>query len=169
MPSFQIAHAAPLLGLVALSVTGAAHADVTDDVRCREIRFSDAAEARDAERFATFIDADARFVGTTVRRGIEAIVGDWAAFFEFGGPSITWRPQFVEVLEDGRLALTRGPYRVRSVSEDGSIVERWGTFNSVWRLAADGQWRVVFDAGTPAGDPPVDTVRALLESPATCD
>jgi len=169
MQTFAIVQAATLLGLTGLGVTGIVRADVTDDVRCREIGFSNAAEERDPERFAAFIDADARFVGATVRRGIEAIVGDWAAFFEFGGPSITWRPQFVEVLENGRLALTRGPYRVRSVSEDGAIVERWGTFNSVWRLAADGQWRVVFDAGTPAGDPPADTVRALLESPAACD
>jgi ketosteroid isomerase-like protein len=26
---------------------------------------------------------------------------------------------------------------------------RVGTFNSVWRLEADGKWRIVFDKGCP--------------------
>lgn len=32
---------------------------------------------------------------------------------------------------------------------DGPEGERIGTFNSVWRLHADGGWRVVFDKGCP--------------------
>jgi ketosteroid isomerase-like protein len=157
-----------LMALACLAGTTNALADAADEVRCSEIGFSLAAEQRDADRFASFIDTDARFVGTSVRRGVEAIVSDWAAFFEFGGPSIKWRPQFVEVLEDGRLALTRGPYRVASLAEDGAIVERWGTFNSVWRLNADGKWRVVFDAGSTAGDPPSEAVRALFDQTVAC-
>jgi len=165
MQTSAIVHVATLLLGIAVDV----HADVTDDIRCREIGFSIAAQERDPARFATFIDADARFVGSTVTRGIGAIVEAWGAYLAPDGPTIIWRPQFVEVLDDGRLALTRGPYRVRSVAEDGSITERWGTFNSVWRLNTDGQWRIVFDAGTPPGDPPTDDVRTLIESPATCD
>jgi ketosteroid isomerase-like protein len=158
-----------LMAFACLAGATDAFAQAVDDVRCSEIGFSLAAEQRDVDRFATFIDPDARFVGTSVRRGIEAIVGDWAAFFEPGGPSIKWRPQFVEVLEEGRLALTRGPYRVAELAENGAIVERWGTFNSVWRLGNDGKWRVVFDAGTPPGDAPPERVRALLDEPFTCN
>ncbi|HSG64952.1 MAG TPA: nuclear transport factor 2 family protein [Gammaproteobacteria bacterium] len=158
-----------LMAFACLASATDALAEVVDDVRCSEIGFSLAAEQRNAERFVTFIDPDARFVGTSVRRGTEAILGDWAAFFEPGGPSIKWRPQFVEVLEDGRLALTRGPYRVAELAENGTIVERWGTFNSVWRLGDDGKWRVVFDAGTPAMEPPPERVRALLDAPVACN
>jgi ketosteroid isomerase-like protein len=146
-----------------------ASADAVEDVRCREIGFSRAAESRDSARFAAHIDADARFVGTSVARGLEEIVTAWSQFFEAGGPEIIWRPQFVEVLEDGRLALTRGPYRVSVRGDDGSQVEHWGTFNSVWRLGAGGEWKVVFDAGNGGKEPPSDEVRALLDAPDLCD
>lgn len=139
-----------------------------DEVRCREIGFSRAAEARDAERFASFIDADARFVGGTVLHGVTAIVEAWTVFFAVDGPSIKWRPQFVEVLEDGTLALTRGPYRLIATDESGKRTESWGTFNSVWRKQEDGSWKVVFDAGSQSAEPPADAVRALLDAESGC-
>ena len=149
-----------------LGFGGIAAADVEDDVRCLEISFSLAAEQRDADAFAAFLDADARFVGSSAMRGVEQIVAAWSVFFADDGPSIKWRPQFVEVLEDGSLALTRGPYHMVSTDEDGNRVDNWGTFNSVWRLQ-DGQWRIVFDAGSPSSEPPTDEQRKILES--TCD
>ena len=154
--------------LLVLAAPFPALADVTDDVRCHEIGFSRAAEANDAERFASFIDDDARFVGNSVLRGPTAITEAWSVFFQDDGPSIRWRPQFVEVLEDGKLALTRGPFRVVAKDEDGNDVERWGTFNSIWRLQNDGTWKVVFDAGSPASAPPADEVRALLNAEDDC-
>jgi ketosteroid isomerase-like protein len=151
-----------------LVMCGEALADPVDDVRCREIGFSLAAEARSAARFTTFIDADARFVGNRVTRGPIDITEAWGTFFADGGPAIKWRPQFVEVLEDGSLALTRGPYRMIVTEEDGSTSEHWGTFNSVWRKQADGSWKVVFDAGSPSAAPPPADVRALLDDEHGC-
>jgi uncharacterized protein (TIGR02246 family) len=139
-----------------------------DEVRCREIGFSLAAEARDAEQFASFIDADARFVGNSVLHGTEAIVEAWSVFFTADGPSIKWRPRFVEVLEDGTLALTRGPYRLIATDESGNRTESWGTFNSVWRKQDDGSWKVVFDAGSQATETPADEVKALLDQESGC-
>jgi len=75
----------------------------------------------------------------------------------------------VEVLEDGTLALSRGPYRLVARDEDGNETEHWGTFNSVWRLNADGQWRVVFDAGGALPQPPPPEDQALLDQPDSCD
>ena len=80
-----------------------------------------------------------------------------------------WRPQFVEVLEDNTLALTRGPYRMVTEAEEGNETEHWGTFNSVWRIQADGSWMVVFDAGSPANSAPAEEIQALLEREETCD
>ena len=48
------------------------------------------------------------------------------------------------------------------------MVESWGTFNSVWRVNDDGQWRVVFDAGSPAASAPDDETKALLEADDDC-
>ena len=158
-----------IIGMTLFLVAGStALAGVTDDVRCREIGFSRSVENGDAAAFRSFIDPDARFVGGSVRRGVDAVASGWQLFFADGGPRIKWRPQIVEVLEDGRLALTRGPYRMTSVDADGNARESWGTFNSVWRLHDDGQWRVVFDAGSPAHEPPDEATRALLDEPGDC-
>ncbi len=152
--------------LVFLSTT--ALADAVAEVRCLEIGFSKAAESRDLEAFAAFLDEDARFVSRSVMRGAAEITAAWQVFFAEDGPAIRWRPAFVEVLDDGSLALTRGPYRVISRDEDGATVEQWGTFNSVWRRQDDGSWRVVFDAGSPAaGEPDADS-RAILEADDDC-
>jgi len=145
-----------------------AFANLTDDVQCREIGFSKSAESRDADLFVSFIDADARFVGNSAMRGTAEIVEAWNIFFTEDGPSIKWRPQFVEVLEDGKLALTRGPYRMITTDDEGVATEHWGTFNSVWRLQADGSWKVVFDAGSDSNEAPADEVKALLDQEDNC-
>ena len=154
-----------LLGLLATS----ALADLADEVRCREIGFSRSVENQDSELFASFIDPDARFISGSVARGPEAVAAAWAVFFNADGPSIKWRPKYVEVLENGELALSRGPYQLVTHDDDGKVIEHWGTFNSVWRLNPDGQWRVVFDAGGPLPDPPPTDDRALLDEPDDCD
>ena len=56
----------------------------------------------------------------------------------------SWEPEVVEVLPSGTLAHSSGPVK----DPQGTVV---ATFNSVWRLEADGRWRVVFDKGCSAG------------------
>lgn len=143
-------------------------ADVTSDVRCREIAFSQSVENKDIEAFKSFLDEDARFVGRSVVSGRDAITDAWKVFFTDDGPDIKWRPQFVEVLEDGTLALTRGPYRMIGEDADGNSVEQWGTFNSVWRMSSNGKWRVVFDAGDVAASPPDEETQAILNIESDC-
>lgn len=146
-----------VLSFALLGWTAQAQADLTDAVRCAEVSFSRAAERRDARAFRAHLDPDARFVGDRVFRGPDTITEAWAPYLQAEGPRIAWRPRFVEVLETGDLALTRGPYRLESAGPDGEPVVQWGTFNSVWRLGEDGRWRVVFDAGgPPAETPPAD-------------
>lgn len=151
-------------GFSILSLCGIAGASPVDDVRCREIAFSLSVENADPEAFIAFIDADARFVGNSVSHGVDQIRDAWKVFFADDGPSIKWRPKFVEVLEDGSLALTRGPYQMLSTDKEGNVTESWGTFNSVWRLNDDGEWRVVFDAGSPSSTEPSDEQKALIDS-----
>ena len=119
--------------------------------------------------FKFLIDDDARFVSNAVIKGPDAIAEAWGVFFTEPGPKIKWRPQFVEVLEDGELALSRGPYRMIMKDEDGNETTHWGTFNSVWRIQADGSWKVVFDAGSPANNAPAEEIQALLDQEVACD
>jgi len=156
-----------LLCLGCLATTTAT-ADLQNDVLCREIGFSKSAERQDLVAFRSFIDVDARFVGSSVSKGVASIAQAWSAFFTADGPAIKWRPKLVEVLDDGELALSRGPYRVLAKDADGNLVESWGTFNSVWRLNEDGKWRVVFDAGSPASSEPDDATKALLDAEDNC-
>jgi ketosteroid isomerase-like protein len=157
-----------LLFTTLVLVSQDALADAADTVRCREIGFSLSAEQRDADLFASFIDPDARFVGQAISRGPEGITAAWAVFLSSDGPSIKWRPQIVEVLEDGTLALSRGPYRVITMDDSGNETELWGTFNSVWRLQPDGEWKVVFDAGNASATPPPEATRQLLDQEDSC-
>lgn len=154
--------------LVLLSFVAGALGDVVSEVRCHEIAFSHAAENRDVEAFVALLDDDARFVGRKVMRGPAEIRSAWQTFFAEDGPTIKWRPRFVEVLKDGDLALTRGPYQMIEKDPEGNRIERWGTFNSVWRRHADGTWRVVFDAGSPAAEAPDPETRALLDTEDDC-
>jgi len=163
----KFAHFPTLILLVSCAVTDVA-ADAKNDVRCREIAFSQSVENKNIEAFKSHLDDDARFVGRSVMSGPEAITEAWKVFFADEGPAIKWRPQFVEVLEDETLALTRGPFQMISKDANGNPVEQWGTFNSVWRMNADGEWRVVFDAGSSASDPPDDETQALLQHEDNC-
>lgn len=158
----------PAVLLITLVLATSAMAGPVDEVRCREIGFSKSVEAQDHESFRAFVDPDARFVNNAVLKGNEAIADAWASFFAEDSPRIKWRPQFVEVLESGDLALTRGPYRIVDKNEKGELIEGWGTFNSVWHLTADGEWLVVFDAGSFPDETPSDEQRALLDAEDDC-
>lgn len=112
-------------------------------VRATEIAFAMTMANRDLDAFAAHLSEEAVFIGRRdVHRGPAEIVAAWSGYFEEETPPFSWAPEYVEVLESGTLALSSGPVR----NPDGGEI---GTFNSVWRLEADGVWRVVFDKGCP--------------------
>ena len=98
---------------------------------------------RDSVAFATFVAPEAVFFGQqSVLRGRAAVVDGWRRLFVGTSAPFSWRPETVEVLASGTLALSSGP-----VHDPGG--RRIGTFSSIWRLEPDGAWRVVFDKGSP--------------------
>ena len=152
-----------VFALQSFAANVAAEEAAENAVRCAEIAFSLSVERRDMSAFLSFIDPDARFVASSVLKGPQEIETGWSVFFSENGPAIRWRPQFIEVLETGDLALSRGPYRIRGVDDAGAVTERWGTYNSVWRLNETGHWQIVFDAGGVLPEPPDAATRDLLE------
>ena len=122
--------------------------EAADELRAAEIAFAASVAEGDIERFASFIDEDAVFVSAVVLRGREAIVQAWSAFFAEGGPSLTWKPEIVEVRADG-LGLSRGPYTMTVTAPDGTTKSSSGSFTSIWRRGEDGSWKVLFDSGCP--------------------
>lgn len=158
--------AAGVLLRVAVADPGINDGVLVEDVRCVEIAFAESVANRDVDAFRDLLHPDARFVGAGVARGRDEILAAWAPFFERDRPLLSWRPEVVEVLESGNLALSRGPYRLQRHDADGKVSEEWGTYNSVWQKQRDGSWQIVFDAGSPRPEPPPAAQRALIEDAA---
>jgi ketosteroid isomerase-like protein len=115
---------------------------LTAAVEARELAFAKTMADRDFEAFLAFLSPEAVFFdGDAALRGKDAIGAAWRAYFEGAEAPFSWAPDTVEVLASGTLALTSGPVRVPA----GDVV---GRFNSIWRLDADGLWRIVFDRGS---------------------
>lgn len=141
---------------------------VRQEVLCAEVGFSRSVEDRNLAGFIGYLDPEARFVTARVARGPEEIAQAWAGFFEPDGPQMRWRPAIVEVVADGTLAISRGPYRLTTVGDDGELARAWGRFNSTWRRNERGEWRVLFDAGGDHGMTPTEQDIEVLESEPSC-
>ena len=114
------------------------------DVRATEQAFAQSMADRDFDAFRTFLAAEAVFFsGDRALRGAEAVAAAWQPYFDGPEPPFSWRPDIVEVLGSGDLALSSGP-----VLDPAG--QRVGTFNSIWRRAASGAWKIVFDKGEKA-------------------
>jgi ketosteroid isomerase-like protein len=115
-----------------------------DVVADAERSFAGTMASRDLAAFATHISPEAVFFsnadGTQALRGKTAIVEGWKRLFEGPSAPFSWSPDTAQVLDSGTLAMTTGAVR----DPKGQIT---GRFSSVWRLDADGRWRVIFDRG----------------------
>jgi ketosteroid isomerase-like protein len=132
------------LGL-ARAAGAASNAELQAQVRAAETAFAKTMADRDPAAFSTFVGDEAVFFGRGVLRGKAAVIEGWKPLYEGPKAPFSWAPEDVEVLDSGTLALSSGPV----LDSQG---KRTGTFNSVWRLEADGKWRVVFDKGCPRCD-----------------
>jgi ketosteroid isomerase-like protein len=108
-----------------------------------ESAFAASMAQRDARAFGKFIADEAIFFGdTTVLRGRAAVVAGWKGYFAGAAAPFSWKPDVIEVLPSGTLALSSGPV----FDPSGQKV---ATFSSIWRREPDGAWRIIFDKGNP--------------------
>ena len=119
--------------------------DLARQVFAAESSFAATMANRDLEGFAGFLAPEAVFFGSAPIRGAAAVVAAWRGFFDGPEAPFSWRPETVEVLPSGRLALSSGPV----YDPQGKLTN---TFTTIWRLDDDGQWRVVFDKGCPISE-----------------
>jgi ketosteroid isomerase-like protein len=113
------------------------------EVLTTERAFARTMAERNHNAFASFLAEDAIFFnGDAPIRGKEAVAAGWRGFFDGPAAPFSWDPDAVHVLDSGELALSTGPVR----GPDGQIVAR---FNSIWRRDPTGEWRIVFDKGSP--------------------
>ena len=113
------------------------------EVFAAERAFAKTLADRDHAAFGRHLAEDTVFfAGQGVARGRAAVMAAWQGYFEGPQAPFSWEPDQVEVLTSGQLALSTGPVR----DPNGRVVAR---FNSIWMRDRDGQWRVVFDKGSP--------------------
>jgi ketosteroid isomerase-like protein len=130
------------LALAVLPALAADTAELARQVRAAETAFARTMADRDWDAFKASISPEAVFFGRGVLRGRDAVADGWKPYFDGAQAPFSWLPEQVEALESGRLALSSGPV----LDSEG---KRIGTFQSVWRLEADGRWRIIFDKGCP--------------------
>lgn len=110
---------------------------VTDTERA----FAKTMADRDHAAFAKFIADDAIFfTGKRALHGSDEVVKAWKPFYDEAAAPFSWTPETVEVLATGKLALSTGPVK----DTDGKVV---ATFTSIWRMDANGAWKIIFDKG----------------------
>jgi ketosteroid isomerase-like protein len=139
----RIAVAALLLAIVTtLARAEPAPAELRRQVEDTERAFAQTMADRDYGAFAAFLSEEAIFFGGgEPLRGKQQVAAAWKGYFEKADAPFSWAPEVVEVLPSGALAHSSGPVF-------NPAGERIATFNSVWRLDADGRWRIVFDKGS---------------------
>jgi ketosteroid isomerase-like protein len=106
-----------------------------------EIAFARTMADRDHAAFTRFLAEDTVFFsGPTPLRGKVAVAAWWKRFYESPKAPFSWKPDKVEVLDNGQLAMSTGPV----FDDSGKAV---ASFTSVWRQESPGVWRIIFDKG----------------------
>ncbi len=108
-----------------------------------ESSFAASLANRDTAAFAALVSPEAVFFGDkSVMRGKQAVVESWSGLFQGPTAPFSWKPETVEVLPSGSLALSTGPV----FNPKG---KQTGNFTSIWRREPDGRWLVIYDKGCP--------------------
>jgi ketosteroid isomerase-like protein len=116
-------------------------ATLKKQVFAAESSFAASMARRDFDAFASHVSPEAIFFGdTTVMRGKEAVLNGWRRFFQKPDAPFSWKPDVIEVLQSGNLAISNGP-----VFDPAG--KRVGNFSSIWRREPDGSWKIIFDKG----------------------
>lgn len=122
------------------------NAELKKQVADTERAFAATMKARDHAAFTSFLADEAVFFsGPTPLHGKQAVADFWKKLYTKPEAPFSWEPDQVEVLASGKLAMSSGPV----YGPDGKLT---GRFNSVWRLEAPGQWKIVFDRGEDVCD-----------------
>ena len=112
-----------------------------------ERAFARTMASRDHQAFASFLSQEAVFFsGPKPLRGAQQVAEWWKRYYEGPDAPFSWRPEDVEVLDSGTLAISSGPVR----DPKGALV---ATFTSIWRPEDTGTWRIIFDKGNEVCPP----------------
>jgi len=121
-------------------------------IRTTDANWLAAATGHDLERVLPFWADDATILppGEPAIVGKEAIRQYVSAAFATPGFSITWKTEKVEVSQSGDLAYSTGTDRISVTTRDGKSVTQENRGVVIWKIQADGSWKCILDALSPA-------------------
>jgi len=61
--------------------------------------------------------------------------------------TLNWEPLFADISESGDLGYTYGIYTVQMDSPEGDLVNKEGTYVTIWEKDQNGNWKFVLDTG----------------------
>jgi ketosteroid isomerase-like protein len=131
--------------LLCAACSAAAAEDLAAQVRATEIAFAKTLADRDVKAFRGMIAPDVIWLADQPLRGPDQVLTRWQKFFDAAQPPFSWSPEIVEVQEGGKLALSTGPV----INAAG---KRVATYTSIWRRESTGEWKIIFDRGSPDCD-----------------
>jgi ketosteroid isomerase-like protein len=125
----------------------------------RQVRQADSAFALAADLQGTGI-AFASYVAPqgVVFSGSEVVIGMDAvrAFYDEqqrAGGTLNWRPVYTDAVDSGDLGFSIGEYVFTGRGSNGSVVQRFGKYLTIWRKQPGGEWRFVVDGGNSSPTP----------------
>ena len=150
-PSVQIppAEMPPLLAL-----PRGRRADAVRQVREADSAFAIAADLQGTGiAFASFVAPQGVvFSGSEIIIGTDAVRALYDEQQRAGG-TLNWRPVYANAVESGDLGWTVGEYVFTGRGANGSVVQRFGKYLTIWKKQPDGEWRFVVDGGNQSPTP----------------
>ncbi|HUQ11944.1 MAG TPA: hypothetical protein VM146_16635 [Steroidobacteraceae bacterium] len=139
----------------------------------RERTFAESVAKHDRTAFLGHLNEGAVFGAASPepQRGRDAVVQAWAGIIEGKGVTIEWRPHFVSIGADSRVAMSRGPFVIVSWDTTGTRKYAIGEFVSVWtRQDLTSPWLVLLDGGgpPPAAATEAEAKKHLGSAPTSC-
>ena len=136
-------------------------------LRAADSALQAAVAAKDPGRTSGLYMADATLlpIAEPAVVGREAIRDEWAKTFGIPGFQNRARTTRLAVAAGGDLGFTQGTYESAMTGADGRPTVERGKWVTVWRLEADGQWRVVTDIANTDAPPPAHQ-ESTVQAPA---
>lgn len=99
-----------------------------------------------AEAFYFYADENAviKRENDTLIKGKENIK-DYYLNPKFSKATVSWKPDFVEVANDGSMAYSYGEYIWNATDSFGNKQTFTGVFHTVWKKQKDGSWKYTWD------------------------
>jgi ketosteroid isomerase-like protein len=140
------------LALATLCLSGGPPARAADPVwnadeqavAATDLAFFNASVTRHSQAWVDFADETAT---TQAGRGKAEIGAAFEKTYARPGFRLSWHPVFAKVVGD--VGITSGPYESHVADAKGEDRRSTGNYVTVWQRQPDGQWRFVWDGGTP--------------------